>query len=94
MDVVPAAGEGNKLTPRQYRDRWLAEFEAQTGQRVDDLAPGAWARPLNDNSAAAVPVAGCLAGGGVAGPTINAPGGAAPPIVGLQRAQYASRHHD
>lgn len=26
MDQVPAAWAGNRLTPRQYRDRWLADY--------------------------------------------------------------------
>lgn len=30
LDVVPRPDAGNKLTVRQYRDRWLAEYERQT----------------------------------------------------------------
>jgi hypothetical protein len=30
LDVIPRPDAGNKLTVRQYRDRWLAEYERQT----------------------------------------------------------------
>lgn len=30
-DIVPAPGAGNRLTPRQYQEHWLAEYQRQVG---------------------------------------------------------------
>lgn len=36
-DTVPAPGAGNRLTPREYQQRWLAEYERQiTGGSAGD----------------------------------------------------------
>ena len=37
-DLVPAAGAGNRLTPRGYQQRWLAEYERQAA--VADMPGG------------------------------------------------------
>lgn len=38
-DLVPSADDGNQLTPRQYQQRWLAEYERQVA--ADEDVPGA-----------------------------------------------------
>ena len=37
-DTIPAAGAGNRLTPREYQQRWLAEFERQAAETGDGSA--------------------------------------------------------
>lgn len=54
-DIVPAAGAGNWLTPREYQQRWLAEYERQIGTGADGPAvacsPGGSIEPLPDGFA-------------------------------------------
>lgn len=52
-DTIPATGSGNRLTPRHYQQRWMAEFERQTAED-DEGAPcaiGASIEPLPDGFA-------------------------------------------
>lgn len=38
-DTVPAPGAGNRLTPREYQQQWLGEYEGQRlGGSTDDIA--------------------------------------------------------
>lgn len=39
-DTVPAPGAGNRLTPREYQQHWLAEYELQIGGGSTDDNPG------------------------------------------------------
>lgn len=39
-DTVPAPGAGNVLTPRQYQQRWMTEYERQLGAPTGDAAGG------------------------------------------------------
>ncbi len=54
-DTVPAPGAGNRLTPREYQQHWLAEFERQiAGGSTDDNAGcpiGGSIEPLPDGFA-------------------------------------------
>lgn len=54
-DTVPAAVVGNRLTPREYQQRWLAEYERQVHSGADGPAgacpPGGAIEPLADGFA-------------------------------------------
>ena len=52
-DTIPAAGAGNRLTPREYQQRWLAEFERHAAEADDGSACtiGGFIAPLADGFA-------------------------------------------
>lgn len=53
-DIVPLPAAGNRLTPRQYQTRWMAEYQRQLGAMNDVVA-----------STSAPPIPGGCIGGGV-----------------------------
>lgn len=54
-DTVPGAGAGNRLTPRQYQQRWLAEYDRQrsatTAVQLGGCTAGLAIAPLADGYA-------------------------------------------
>lgn len=54
-DTVPSPGAGNRLTPREYQQRWLAEYERQVDAGADRPAgactPGGSIEPVADGFA-------------------------------------------
>lgn len=61
-DTVPAPGAGNRLTPRQYQQRWLTEYDHQ---RAGGTSP---ATTPDDTSipTTTIPNAGCAPGSAIA----------------------------
>jgi murein DD-endopeptidase MepM/ murein hydrolase activator NlpD len=51
MDVVPAPGAGNTLTPRQYQTRWMDVYNAETTTGTAVCGPvvagGEWSLPVD-----------------------------------------------
>jgi hypothetical protein len=51
MDVVPAPGAGNTLTPRQYQNRWMGVYNAKTTTGTVVCGPvvagGEWSLPVD-----------------------------------------------